>query len=172
MLAQQEIDRGANGGVGEAGQRLRRSDNIPEAADVGERDQKRRFALGATQRAHQVRLVLVAPDAERANKRVERFAGRAPEQPDESFRVLPNQRPQVRRMIGEAEKDIARPAPLEFGLKLRGRRGLEERREAAARFRRRRKARRLDEAFSERCGHSKPARRASAIEPARPPRAR
>ena len=50
VLAQQEGERGADGGVGEAGQRLGRRDDVPDAADVGERDQERRFALGAAQR--------------------------------------------------------------------------------------------------------------------------
>ena len=36
-------------------------------------------------------------------------------------------------MIGEPEKDIASPAPFEFGLKLRGGRRLEQLREAATR---------------------------------------
>ena len=51
VLAQKESERGADGGVGEAGQRLGRRDDVPDAADVGKRDQKRRFALGAAQRA-------------------------------------------------------------------------------------------------------------------------
>ena len=67
-------------------------------------------------------------------------------------------------MIGEAEKDIARAAAFEFALKLRGRRVIEQRSKAAARFGRRGEPRRIDEAFSERCGHSGPGRRARAIE--------
>ena len=119
MAAQQEIDRRADGGVGEAGQRLGRRDDVPDAADVGKRDQKRRFTLGAAQGAHQVRLVLVASSSEPENKRVERFARRALKQPDEPPGVFPDQGPQVRRMIGEAEQDVAGPAALKFGLKRR-----------------------------------------------------
>ena len=48
-------------------------------------------------------------------------------------------------MIGEAEKDIARPAAIEFGLELAAG-GLDERGEAAARFGRRGEPRRLDKA--------------------------
>ncbi len=172
MLADEEIDRRAHGGVGEAGQGLGRRDDVPDAADVGKGDQKRRFTLGAAQCAHQVRLVLVASCSEREDERVERFGRRALKQPDEPPGVFPDQGPQVRRMIGEAEKDVAGPAALKFGLKRRGRRGLEERGEAATRLGGRGKARRLDEAFSQRCGHSGPVRRARGIEPARPPRAR
>ena len=96
--------------------------------------------------------MLVTPRGERLNERVERFAGRTPEQPDEPVRVFLDKRPQVRRMIGEPEQDIARPAAFEFGLKLRLRLS-----SSAARRRRasagRGKPRRLDEALSERCGH-------------------
>ena len=75
-------------------------------------------------------------------------------------------------MIGEAEKDIAGPAAIEFGLKLRGRRGLEQIRETAPRFGGRGEPRRSGEAVSERCGHSGPARRAQTTAAAQPPRAR
>ena len=114
MLAQQERERGADSGVGETGQRLSCCDDVPNAADVRKRNQERGFALGATKRRHEIRLVLVASREERLNERVERFAGRTPEQPDEPRRVFLNQRPEIRRMIGEAEKDIARAAAFEF----------------------------------------------------------
>ena len=47
VVAQEEIDRGADGGVSETGQRLGRLGDVPNASDVGERDEKRRFAFGA-----------------------------------------------------------------------------------------------------------------------------
>ena len=166
VLAQKEGERGADGGVGEAGQRLGRRDEVPYAADIGKRDQKRRFTLGPAQRAHQLRFVVVAPRGERPNQRVERFARRTPEQPDEPGRVLPDQRPKVGRMVGEAEKAIAGPAALELGREVR--RGLDQRSEAAPGFRRRGEPRRVDEAFSERCGHSRPGRRAPAVGAAHP----
>ncbi len=93
VLAKQKIDRRADGGVGEAGQRLGRRDDVPDAADVGKGDQKRRFTLGAAQGAHQVRLVLVASCSERENERVERLGGRALKQPDEPAGVFPDQGP-------------------------------------------------------------------------------
>ena len=113
--------------------------------------------------------MLVTSRGERLNERVERFAGRTPQQPDEPRRILLDERPEVRRMIGEAEKDIARPAAFEFALKPSGRRSLEQRSKAATRFGWRGKPRRIDEAFSERCGHSRPGRRGPAIEAGRPP---
>ncbi len=88
--------------------------------------------------------MLVAPRDERLNERVERFAGRTPEQPDEPRRVFLNQCPEIRRMIGEAEKDIARAAAFEFGLKLRGRRRIKQRSKATARFGRGGEPRRID----------------------------
>ena len=122
VLAQQERERGADGGVGETGQRLGRRNDVPDAADVGKRNQKRRLrAWRGASAGMRSASCSSRRESERLNERVERFAGRALEQPDEPRRVFLNQRPQVRRMIGEAEKDIARPAAFEFGLKLRGR---------------------------------------------------
>ena len=118
MLAQQERERGADSGVGETGQRLSRRNDVPNAADIRKRNQERGFALGATKRRHEIRLVLVASREERLNERIERVAGRTLEQPDEPRRVFLSQRPEIRRMIGEAEKNIARAAAFEFGLKL------------------------------------------------------
>ncbi len=172
LLTQQKSERGADGGVSEAGQRLGCHDDVPDPADVGKRDQKRRFAFGASQRRHEFRFLLVPPCGERPNERVQRFRGRAPEQPDEPDRVFPDERPQIRRMIGEAEKDIPRPAAFKLGLKLHGRRALEQRLESATRFGRRGESGRVDEALSERCGHSRPARRAPATEAGRPRPAR
>ena len=74
VLAQQERERGADSGVGETGQRLSCCDDVPNAADVRKRNQERGFALGATKRRHEIRLVLVASRDERLNERVERFA--------------------------------------------------------------------------------------------------
>ena len=172
MLAQQERERGADGGVGETGQRFGGRHDVPDPADIGERNQERGFAFGAPQRRHEVRLVLVTTRRERRNEGVERFAGRAAQEPDEPRGVFLNERPQVRRMIGEAEKDIARPAAFEFGLELRGRRSLQQRSQAPARFGRRGKPRRLGKALSERCGHSGPSRRRPPIEADPPPPAR
>ena len=39
--AQKEGERGADGGVGEAGQRFGRLNDVPHAAEVGQRDQER-----------------------------------------------------------------------------------------------------------------------------------
>ena len=117
--AQQEGERGADGSVGEAGQRLGRRDDVPDAADVGQRDQERRFALGAAQRPHQVRLFVVAPLGERLNERVERFPRRTPQQPSEPLRVFFDQPPKVGRIIGEAEQHVARPAATELGREVR-----------------------------------------------------
>ncbi len=114
MSAQQEGERRADGGVGEAAQRLGRLNDVPDAANVGERDQERRFALGATQRPHQFRLVVALPLAERPNEGVEQFGGRTRQEPDKSRRILFDQRPKVGRMIGEAEQHVARPAAIEF----------------------------------------------------------
>jgi hypothetical protein len=61
VLAQQETQSAGDGAVGKAGQSLRHLDEIPHAADIGQRDQQRRLALGEAQRAHQVRLVCIAP---------------------------------------------------------------------------------------------------------------
>ena len=140
VLAQQEGERGADGGVGETRQRLGRRDEVPYAADVGKRDQKRRFALGQAQGAHQFRFVVVAPRGERLNQRVERFARRTLEQPDEPGRILHDQRPEVARMVGDAEKTIAGPAALELKREVRGGQLLDQRSEAAPGFRRRRRA--------------------------------
>ena len=60
VLAQEKGERGADRRVGEAGQRLRRRDHVPQAANVGKRDQQRRLALGQAQRPHQLRLVVLA----------------------------------------------------------------------------------------------------------------
>jgi hypothetical protein len=60
VLAQQKSQRRADRGVGETGQRLSCCDNVPNAANVRKSDQERGFALGATQRGHEIRLVLVA----------------------------------------------------------------------------------------------------------------
>ncbi len=76
VLAQQERERGADSGVGETGQRFGGRNDVPDPADVGKRDQKRRFALGAAQRRHEVRLLLVTAQGERLNERIERFARR------------------------------------------------------------------------------------------------
>ena len=61
VLAQEKRERRADGRVGEAGQRLRRGDDVPHAANVGERDQQRGLALGVAQEPHQQGLVIVAP---------------------------------------------------------------------------------------------------------------
>ncbi len=150
--AQKEHQCGADSGVGEAGQGLGRGDDIPDAADVGERDQECRFALGAAQRPHQVRLVLVAPLGERLNEGIERFTGRTPQEPGEPRWVVFGQRPQVGRMIGEAEQQVARPA--ELGREDRSGRRFDERSETVPGFGRRAEPRRVGEAVSERCGHS------------------
>ena len=71
VLAQEKSERGADSGVGETGQRLGCRDNVPNAANVGKRNQKRGFALGATKRRHEVRLMLVA-SRERALERARR----------------------------------------------------------------------------------------------------
>ena len=55
VLAQDKGERCADRRVGEAGQRLRRRDDVPDAADVGERDQERRLALGVAQRTASAR---------------------------------------------------------------------------------------------------------------------
>ena len=172
VLAQEKSDRGADSGVGETGQRLSCCDNVPNAANVRKRNQKRGFALGATKRRHEIGLMLVASREERLNERVERIGGRTLEQPDEPRRVFLNERPEIRRMIRDAEKDIAGAAAFEFARELRGRRRLEERSEATACFGRRGEPRRIDEALSERCGHSRPGRRGPAIEAGRPPPAK
>ena len=154
MPPQQEGERGADGGVGEAGQSLGRRDHVPDAADVGERDQERRFALGAAKRAHEVRLVLVATLGHAPNEGVERFAGRGPQEPGEPRRIFLDERPKIGRMIGEAEQHVARPAATELGREVRPGRRLDERSEPAPGFGRRAEPRRVDKAVSERCGHS------------------
>ena len=70
VLAQQEVERGANSGVSEAGQRFGGRDDVPDPSDVSKRDQKRRFAFGASQRRHKVRLVFVASYGKRMNERI------------------------------------------------------------------------------------------------------
>ena len=57
-------------------------------------------------------------------------------------------------MIGDAEKNVAGPAAIELKRDVRGGQLVDQRSEAAPRFRRRGEPRRVDEAFSERCGHS------------------
>ena len=76
VLAQQERERGADSGVSEAGQRLGCRDDVPNAADVRKRNQERGFALGASQRRHEVGLVLVA-SREQALERARRAIRRA-----------------------------------------------------------------------------------------------
>ena len=66
-------------------------------------------------------------------------------------------------MIGEAEKDIARAAALEFALKPHSRRSVEQLGKAAARFGRRGEPRRVDKALSERGGHSRRGRPGPAV---------
>ena len=151
---QQETQRRRYGGVGEARQRLGRRDEIPHAADVGERDQQRRLALGAAQRPHQFGFVVVAPRFERGDERRERLLGRRAEQADEAAGVLHDQPPEVRRVIGEAEQQIAhaltRGERAEVGCVALG----QQRLEAAARLGRRRQARRIRQKFGERGRHA------------------
>ena len=155
VLAQQKAQRRADGGVGEAGQRLGRRDDVPDAADVGERDEQRRFALGEPQRAHQL-----APRRRRAGRRAPRRSrranspGGAGEQTQKPGRVFRDEAPEIGRMIGEAEEEIA-----DLVMRQRG--------PEAGRLRRLRSARRaggapaagaarrgaVDEAFSQRCAH-------------------
>ena len=53
-LAEQITQSAGHESVGGVGQRARDLDHIPDAADVGERNQQMRLLLGATQRMHQV----------------------------------------------------------------------------------------------------------------------
>ena len=107
------------------------------------------------------------------DERVERFAWRAREQPEEPVGVFPHQPPQVRRMIGETEKDIARSASLEFGSEPGRRRGTRAIPPGCAALGLAWKAAAPREDFRERRGHSGPSRRWPAREAAgRPPPAR
>ena len=109
VLAQEKGKRSAERRVGEAGQRLGRVDDVPDAADIGERDQERGLALGETQQAHELALVVVAAAGQRRDERIERFAGRPAKQANETRRVFGDERPEVGRMIGHAEQQIADP---------------------------------------------------------------
>ena len=108
VLAQQETQGAGDRGVGEARQRLRHFDDAPDAADVGERDQQRRLALGEAQRAHQFGLVVVAPPRESRDKAIERLLRRRAKKAREPRGIFGDQAPQIRRVIGEAEHEIAR----------------------------------------------------------------
>ena len=61
-VAQQEAHGGANGGVRKLGQRARRPHHRPDPADVGQRDQQRRFRLHAAQQPHRLGFVLGGGD--------------------------------------------------------------------------------------------------------------
>ena len=110
VLAQEERERGADRGVGETGQGLGGFDHVPDAADIGERDQERRLALGEAERAHQRRFVVLGPRGQARDQRFERLMRRSGEQAREPGRILRRQRPEIGRMIGEAEEQIARAA--------------------------------------------------------------
>ena len=57
-------------------------------------------------------------------------------------------------MIGEAEQHVARPAATELGREVRRGRRFDQRSEPAPGLGRRAEPGRVDEAVSERCGHS------------------
>ena len=105
---QQEADRRADRGVGEAGQRLGRRDDVPDAAEVGERDQQRRLVFGAPQRAFELVLVVVAARGDLFDQRRQRVFGRRREQTREPVGVLGDQRPEKQRMVGDPEQQRAR----------------------------------------------------------------
>ena len=109
VLAQEKGKRSAERRIGEAGQRLGRGDDVPYAADIGKRDEERGLALGETQQAHELALVVVAAGGERRDERIERLAGRPAKQANETRRVFRDERPEVGRMIRHAEEQIADP---------------------------------------------------------------
>ena len=126
VLAQEKGKRGAERRIGEARQRLGRGDDVPDAADIGERDEERGLALGETQQAHELALVVVAAGGERRDERIERFAGRPAEQANETRRVFRDERPEIGRMIGHAEEQIAGPLAGDSGGEAGGLRRLGE----------------------------------------------
>ena len=161
VAAEKKGERGADRGVGKAGQRLGRRGEVPDAADVGERDQERRLPLGEAQRTHEVGLVRVAPGEERGGHGVERRLRRLHQQAGGPRRVFGHQRPEIGRVIGEAEQQRARGV-LYLARERSCVRPLQQGRETALRRGGRRKTRRGGEALSQRVFQRAPRWRAPA----------
>jgi hypothetical protein len=65
------------------------------------------FSLGVTEDAHQIGFAFVAAIHQAGDEATERFLRRRPQKARHSCRVLRNQTPEVRRVIGDAERQIA-----------------------------------------------------------------
>ena len=108
-VAKQMIDRGAERHVGQVGERTRHPRHRPDAADIGQRDQQRRFRLHAAQHPHQRGL-----GARRrgtalrvGEQRRERAIGIARDQVREACRIGANEVPQIGRGLGDARQKAA-----------------------------------------------------------------
>ncbi len=100
---EQEIDRRANGGVGEVGQRPRDPHHRPDLADVGERNHERRLGLEAAQQMHHLRLLDRRRDrgpcrGEQAGKMGVRIRL---QQTKQALRLAARKIPQERRALGD-----------------------------------------------------------------------
>ena len=101
--------RDAERGLGDIGQRVGDARDRPDAADIGERDQKRRFRLHAAQNAHHLGRANAPPRRRLrvvGKKRGERASGIAVEQAQEARGVRLNEVPEIRRRFGNAAQKL------------------------------------------------------------------
>ncbi len=122
-LREHEVDAAAHRRIGEIRERLRRILDAPDAAEIGERHQKRVGVPVAPESAHDVGAGEAAgPElAEQIRLIVrERPSGllrRAPGQPGEPGRIDQDELPEERRMVRDRHQKVAQEAGLEMGKK-------------------------------------------------------
>ena len=115
-LAEEMAHRGAERRLGEIGQRRRHARDRPHAADIGKRDEQRRFRLHAAQNPHQLRGTPrrrggVARLAEQCGKFLFRISA---EQTKQARRVGFNEIPEIRRRFGDTvEQACQRRMPVD-----------------------------------------------------------
>ena len=118
---QQEAQRRADHAIGKARERFGDRDDIPDAADIGERDEKRHLLLGETQGMHQVgirvRCVTIGTQGREIALEA-RFRCRANE-PPETNRIGDRKAPEIGRMIGDAREEIGRRPPAQESFEFR-----------------------------------------------------
>ena len=104
--AQEKAHGFGDGRVRECAQRARHVDDVPHAADVGERDEEMAFVLCGAQRAHHLAVVggALASRAQGLKARGKTLLGIGGQKPRKPVRICLDKPPQVRRVVSEAQK--------------------------------------------------------------------
>ncbi len=102
-VAQNETQRGADKDIGRRGQRGHHLFDVPDAAEIGERDEQRDLLLGAAKKAHRLGFVRrrIASRSKRLKASRQAFARRRREHACETRGIGADQPPEIGRMIGD-----------------------------------------------------------------------